>query len=531
MGKERNIDREYFIRLILATAEDTSSSLEKAKEYLNSEGLEPDKVIQTGISKIKALQKKLEPEEKVVQELTNPFRRWTHDSVLRLIMESGNPDPLDEIKGRARNLVISAFEMGWQGPPFSPIELAQLIGIRVSPQDSVADARTVPVENGFEIEYNPFQPPTRINFSVAHEIAHTFFSDCAESIRNREDQPVENRQLEQLCNAAAAEIQLPYAIFSNDANNAAPSIEGLIELAKRYKASLESVFIRYTEVINKPCAILIGIFHSSDKIVIDYHKASRYLGFKLPDHIEIPPSSKIYECISPGWTGRELANWSVFSEKNFSAYAVGISPYRRDKKPRVGILLLPNEFTHSSPDAGKVVLEYGDATKPRGKGKKIIAQIVNTYGALGFGFGLSLGKNYPIIKTKLEEWKKDKTSFQLGNSQLIEVNKEIYVFQMLAQKGIRPKGDEVLLKYPELRKCLQTLRLHAQELKASVHMPTIGAGQAGGDWNFIIGMIHDELVNFDIKVNIYLLPGKSFNPKQRSHLTIFKENSTWETEK
>ncbi len=161
----------------------------------------------------------------------------------------------------------------------------------------------------------------------------------------------------------------------------------------------------------------------------------------------------------------------------------------------------------------------------------IIAQVVNSYGALGFGFGLSLAKNYPVIKKKLEEWKSNKEDFILGNSQLIEVNSNIYVFQMLAQNGIRPKGDEVLLKYPELRKCLIALRERAHDLKASVHMPAIGAGQAGGDWHIIIGMIHDELVNFDIKVNIYLLPGKSFNPKQRSHLTIFKEDSTWETGK
>jgi hypothetical protein len=62
-------------------------------------------------------------------------------------------------------------------------------------------------------------------------------------------------------------------------------------------------------------------------------------------------------------------------------------------------------------------------------------------------------------------------------------------------------------------------------------MPAIGSGQAGGDWEIIVGMIHDELVNYDIKVNIYFLPGKPFNPKLKSHLTIFKEDSTWETEK
>jgi len=62
-------------------------------------------------------------------------------------------------------------------------------------------------------------------------------------------------------------------------------------------------------------------------------------------------------------------------------------------------------------------------------------------------------------------------------------------------------------------------------------MNAIGSGQAGGDWNIIIGMIHDELVNYDLKVNIYLLPGFPVNTKKRSNLTIFKEDSTWETGK
>jgi hypothetical protein len=102
---------------------------------------------------------------------------------------------------------------------------------------------------------------------------------------------------------------------------------------------------------------------------------------------------------------------------------------------------------------------------------------------------------------------------------------------MLAQKGIFPKGNDIPLKYNELRKCLIQLRKVAAELSCSIHMPAIGAGNAGGDWNIIIGMIHDELVNHNLKVNIYLLQGKPFNPKEKTTLTLFKEDSTWGTKK
>ncbi len=501
-------------------------------------------MVSSGLHKLKGLQNifcsgriesagKVDSDAKKQNEVVKTDRLiWRHDSVKKLIEETGNPDPVDAIKTKARNLVLRAFEFGWEGPPYSPIQLAKYFNIDVIPNDSVMDARIIPLKNDkFQIQYNPFQKPTRINFSVAHEIAHTLFSDCAQAVRNRENEPIENRQLEQLCNAAAAEIQLPYAIFSNDANNAAPSIEGLIDLATKYKASLESVFIRYTEVIDRPCAVLIGIFQSDNKILIDYHKSSRLFPAQLPDHFEVPHDSKAYECTSPGWTSRESSSWDIFEGETYNLYAIGISPYRRDNKPRIGILVLPKEGPQDSPESGKVILEFGDATKPRGGGKKIIAQVVNTGAALGRGFGYSLTKNYPIVKESLKKWHEDKSSFILGNSNLVKINEGLFVFQMLAQKGIFQKGPEIPLRYNELRKCLVELRETALELGCTIHMPAIGAGQAKGDWDIIIGMIHDELVNYNLKVSIYLLPGIPFTQKKSSNLTLFKENSTWETKK
>lgn len=532
-------DKDSFVKLIISNIEYNSSTTQRAREYLTEHGYDVDAIVKNGLSKIQEIQQRTEPtsapqrlsaQEPTFQKSTRT-KTWTHKSVIRLIEESENSDPVDEIRSRARDLVLKALEMGWEGPPYSPIQLAEYLGIEVTPNDSVIDARIVPKKKGYHIEYNPYQRPTRINFSVSHEIAHTLFSDCREAIRNRENEPMENRELEQLCNAAAAEIQLPYAIFSHDANAVSPSIEGLIELATKYKSSLESVFIRYTEVIDRPCAVLIGIFHNENKIIIDYHKTSRTFPRSLPYSLEIPEESKAYECTIPGWTSREQIQWNVLGSKTYNMFAVGISSYRRDNKPRVGILILPTESIDLSPNVGKVVLEIGDATKPRGKGKKIIAQVVNTSAASGRGFGYSLSKNYPIVKDELKKWHSNKKEFVLGNTNLIKINEELFIFQMLAQKGIIPKGNEILLKYNELRMCLIKLRQVAQELNCSIHMPAIGSGNAGGDWNIIIGMIHDELVNYDIKVNIYLFQGKPFNPKEKTTLTLFKEDSTWGKEK
>lgn len=531
--EHQTFDKDNFIRLMLSNVEYNSSNKERAKEYLIEEGLDPESIVAKGLARIKEMKLKLRGNESVekpmarVQYFTKN-RTWSHKSVIRLIQESENSDPINEIKKRARSLVLRAFEKGWQGPPYDPVQLAELLGIGIIPSDSVLDAQIVPQKRGYQIRYNPFQRPTRVNFSISHEIAHTLFSDCAESVRNRENEPMENRELEQLCNAAAAEIQLPYAVFSHDANAAEPTIEGLIALAKKYKASLESVFIRYAEVIDMPCAILIGIFQNEDRIIVDYHKTSRLFDLKIPDNLEIPKQSKAYECTTPGWTARERIEWIAFQGKPYNLFAVGISPYRRDKKPRVAMLILPTESYNLSPETGKISLEFGDATKPRGIGKKIICQVVNTSAALGRGFGYSLAKNYPIVKEELKKWQAKKSEFILGKSNLVKISNDIFVFQMLAQKGLFPKGGEIPLKYKELHKCLIELRETALELGCSIHMPAIGSGNAGGDWNIIIGMIHDELVNYELAVNIYLFQGKPFNPKEKTTLTLFKEDSTWE---
>ena len=64
------------------------------------------------------------------------------------------------------------------------------------------------------IEYNPNRPRERRRYSVAHEIAHTLFPDCAKRVRHRGSHHgkrpgSDDWQLEALCNIAAAEILMP----------------------------------------------------------------------------------------------------------------------------------------------------------------------------------------------------------------------------------------------------------------------------------------------------------------------------------
>lgn len=167
---------------------------------------------------------------------------------------------------------------------------------------------------------------------------------------------------------------------------------------------------------------------------------------------------------------------------------------------------------------GSVKHKTGDATEPSTAGNKIIAQVVNSYGAMGAGFGKSISKKFPKAKRAVEEWKTDTIRFQLGKSQLIKVDQELYILQMLAQKGIFKRNNEIPLQYDSLHQCLVDLRENALKYDASVHMPRIGAGQAKGDWGVISKMIEKELSEYGIEVIIYTLPKKQSNAVVRNHV-------------
>jgi hypothetical protein len=135
---------------------------------------------------------------------------------------------------------------------------------------------------------------------------------------------------------------------------------------------------------------------------------------------------------------------------------------------------------------------------------------------------------WPLSKRVLQEWK-GQPDFKIGESRLTKLSDDTYVFQILAQHGVRPKfeGDSIL-SYIGLQRSLEELKGIALNEKASVHMPMIGAGQAKGDWNIITGIIYDELVQNGISVTVYVLPGTKFNPKNKSPLTLFDTRTIYE---
>lgn len=131
----------------------------------------------------------------------------------------------------------------------------------------------------------------------------------------------------------------------------------------------------------------------------------------------------------------------------------------------------------------------GDATKPIGEGPRVIAHICNDLGAWGRGFVLSLSRQYPLAEDEYRSWFRriEEPFFELGAVQFVSVDKpnRIHVANMIAQSGIYPSQGKPPIRYDALEKCLSVVGGFSIPLGASIHMPRIGSGLAGGDWGII----------------------------------------------
>ena len=77
---------------------------------------------------------------------------------------------------------------------------------------------------------------------------------------------------------------------------------------------------------------------------------------------------------------------------------------------------------------------------------------------------------------------------------------------MIGQRGIRCAGGQPPVRYEAIDKALDALAGHALRLDASVHMPRIGAGLAGGDWTQIEPLLLMRLCVRGVDVTVYDLP-------------------------
>jgi O-acetyl-ADP-ribose deacetylase (regulator of RNase III) len=150
----------------------------------------------------------------------------------------------------------------------------------------------------------------------------------------------------------------------------------------------------------------------------------------------------------------------------------------------------------------------GDATNPQGTGGRIIVHVCNDIGAWGKGFVLALSRRWPEPERRFRAWHRgeDAMPFALGQVQFVEVDAQLWVANLIGQRDIRSRSGVPPVRYEAIREGLGRVAVFAKEKGATVHMPRIGAGLAGGKWEEISSIIEDVLDAKGIAVTVYDLP-------------------------
>ncbi len=153
----------------------------------------------------------------------------------------------------------------------------------------------------------------------------------------------------------------------------------------------------------------------------------------------------------------------------------------------------------------KIEFTNGDATQPISAGAKVIVHVCNDIGGWGAGFVLAISKRWSEPEAAYRSWHagKEELPFELGQVQFVPVEPQLWVANMIGQRGIRRSGGKPPIRYEAVQDGLAKVAQFAQEHSASVHMPRIGCGLAGGKWERIETEIESTLVANGIAVTVY----------------------------
>lgn len=153
----------------------------------------------------------------------------------------------------------------------------------------------------------------------------------------------------------------------------------------------------------------------------------------------------------------------------------------------------------------------GDATSPDGTGPKVLVHLCNDAGRWGAGFVLAVSRRWPLVEAQYRAWSRGTLDlpFMLGAVQFVPVGPAFWVANLVGQHSTRRQGSAPPIRYPAVREGLARVAEFAGTQGATVHMPRIGTGLAGGDWEQIERLIRETLIAQGIPVTVYDWPGPS----------------------
>ena len=118
---------------------------------------------------------------------------------------------------------------------------------------------------------------------------------------------------------------------------------------------------------------------------------------------------------------------------------------------------------------------------------------------------MALSKKWKAPEKEYKAWAKSGEQFQLGEVQFVQVEPDTWVANMIGQRDIKRKDIQGIppIRYDAVEQALSKVSTFAKQHEATVHMPRIGCGLAGGTWDKMEPIINNELVKNGVAVTVY----------------------------
>lgn len=200
-----------------------------------------------------------------------------------------------------------------------------------------------------QILFNPDRPPGRQAFSVAHEIAHTFFPSTSGGARFREmtaSDSQEMSELERLCDLGAAEVLMPKEEFQASVGNSW-SIEAIERLTSEFGSSREATVFRLASAYPGVAAAGLLCFRRTkgDQAKLNsmmQHPQAHLFGSGASSQsasgIADPKYRRQSFHTSDGFPASHTVRWNKSFDENSIVYEVGPYGVMSSKEP------LPNDM-------------------------------------------------------------------------------------------------------------------------------------------------------------------------------------------
>lgn len=247
-------------------------------------------------------------------------KRWQTPQAQYISQRTGLSDPEVAI----RKLVSDLLEEAEQSTP--PIDLTLVASfkniVRIRREELLGPAMLINSANGLEIVINSADAPARQNFSIAHEISHTFFFGCSSIIEGIDrwiGQFSPKLEEEYLCDVGASSLLFPPDLMAPLIEPYGCNLDAIRRIAGIFNGSIEATAITWARLSPWDCAVVFFeeklkptqvrkqgqmVFTGMEDILpqpelrINHACNSPSFPFFLPKHKSVRRTGPIYACLS-----------------------------------------------------------------------------------------------------------------------------------------------------------------------------------------------------------------------------------------